>query len=50
MRTGILNPPHIPSIPRTAMDFFNWEFADAPAGDAAEQNRAHPDGNPGKTP
>lgn len=39
--------PHFLSILHIAMDFFNWELADAPAADAAhEQNRAHDDGNP----
>ena len=47
MRTGILDSPHVPSIPHIAMDYFNWDFADAPAGDTAEENRAHFDGNPG---
>ena len=41
------NHPHFLSILRIAMDFLNWEFADAPTADAAlEQNRAHDDGNP----
>jgi len=44
---GILDsplPPNIPTIPPIAMDFLNWEFAEAPAADA--ENRADYNGNP----
>ena len=52
MRTvSSISPPphtHLPSIPHFGMDYFDWDFAEAPTADAATpENRAGHDGNPG---